>query len=96
MGIITYSHAKTLKLNGWKVKQCVQVASKPWEIWETKVYLVPLVDKSGSALVQTPLLPSWRKFSLIVLCIIFPNILNVQQLASPHGQVQLLIGLNKL
>ena len=47
MGLITYSHARSLNLKGWKVKQWVQVASKPWEIWETKIYLVLLVDRTG-------------------------------------------------
>ena len=47
MGMITFSHAKVLKLKGWEVSQWVQVASKPWELWKTRIYLVPLVDRSG-------------------------------------------------
>ena len=47
MGLITHSHAKTLRLEGWDASQWVQVASKPWELWQTKIYLVPMVDREG-------------------------------------------------
>ena len=100
MGIITFSHARALKLNGWKVSQWVQVASKPWEIWETKIYLVPLVDRTGKihrvkCFGAESITSKLEKVLIDGVIHHFPQYTE-DQLVRPHGQVQLLIGLNQL
>ena len=100
MGLITYSYARTLNLKGWKVKQWVRVASKPWELWETKIYLVPLVNKMekihrvkcfGVDLINSKL----EKVLIDGVVHRFPKYAE-DQLIRPLGHVQALIGLNML
>ena len=100
MGLITYSHARSLNLKGWKVKQWVQVASKPWEIWETKIYLVPLVDRTGKVhrvkcFGTESITSKLEKVLIDGVVHLFPDYTQ-DQLVRPHGQVQVLIGLNML
>ena len=100
MGMITFKHAKTLNLKGWDVSQWVQVASKPWELWKTKIYLVPLVDKFGNihrvkCFGAESITSKLEKVYIDGVVHSFPE-LTAEQLARPHGAVQILIGLNQL
>ena len=100
MGIITFNQAKVLKLHGWDVKQWVQVASKPWEVWETKIYLVPLVDRYGKVhqvkcFGADSITSKVEKVFIDGVIHCFPDY-TIEQLARPYGEVQMLIGLNML
>ena len=100
MGMITFSHGKALNLKGWEVSQWVQVASKPWELWKTKIYLVPLVDKTGiihrvKCFGVESITSKLEKVYIDGVIYSFPK-LTAEQLARPHGTVEILIGLNQL
>ena len=100
MGMVTFSHARALKLKGWEVSQWVQVASKPWELWKTRIYLVPLVDRSGiihrvKCFGVESITSKLEKVCIDGVIYSFPK-LTAEQLARPYGTVQILIGLNQL
>ena len=100
MGMVTFKHAKALKLKGWEVSQWVQVASKPWELWKTRIYLVPLVDRTGvihrvKCFGVETITSKLEKVSIDGVVYTFPT-LSAEQLARPYGTVEILLGLNQL
>ena len=47
IGLIRDMFAKRLNLRGKHVKKMVQVVGQTWTIWETKEYVISLVDRFG-------------------------------------------------